>query len=422
MARTCSKCKHSNSSTSHYCVKCGEPLETINILSFKFTKRYEVIDETELNALRNERNRLQKQISESWGIKFENWINDHKNTILWTIVTVFASAIAGWMFTTYDFSQEVSEGIEIRKDRVSGKYGIYNKGSNMLVVPYEYDSIYHRKGINYQGDWNFFFTQKNGKFGVLDSTGRITVSCELDQVLGLYNGIGILFKEGKQGLMNAYGQLILPCNYKYVLWETTPKYSSIEHPGTYVGNILPVKADKNRGWELFDRNGKKIREQYYKEAIQTGHPQLIKIREIRNDNKSLFGIVDERGQIVVPCTYQCISVFGNERAWARKNYGGPWSLITSSGKRLLTLPKGYAPYAFSEGLAAVTKEGKLGYCNTSGTFVIPMNYEPIRNKDGGYLIYHFNNGKALVSFNGKTGYIDKDGTFTPKTGDVQARK
>ena len=418
MARTCSKCNYSNSDRSHYCVKCGAPLEKKWLFSNKVGygsdyRRYEVIAETEVESLRNERNRLRKQINDSWGIKGENWIKDNKEMIGWTIASFFAIVFAGWMFTKCDFSQKTSEVIEIRKDEDSGKYGIFNNESKTLVTPYEYDSISHRKGINYQGDWNFFFIYKNGKFGVADSTGRITINCELDAARGLYNGIDILFKEGKQGLMNAYGQQILPCEYQYVLWESESKYSSLEHPGTYVGNILPVKADKNGGWELYNRSGRIIRGQRYKAAIQTGDPKLIKVRENRNDYKVLYGIVDENGQVIIPCKYYSISVFGNDRAWAKQSYSDSWSLITSTGERLMTLSKGITPSAFHDGMAAVTEKGKIGYCDTSGKFVIPMNFECVRNNDGSYESYDFYNGKARVLYNGKTGYVDKIGTFTP---------
>lgn len=420
MEKKCNYCNYCNSETSHYCVRCGKPLEKKYIFSKEPDKKYNVIAETELISLRNERNsfrnerdRLRKQINESWGIKMENWIEDNKNAILWTIAAIFALIFIGWMLIKCDFSHEQVNVIEIRKDDTTGKYGIYNNESKTLVLPHEYDSISHRKGTNYQGDWNFFFIYKNGKFGVADSTGRITISCELDKARGFYNGIDILFKEDKQGLMNAYGQQIIPCEYQYVLWENEPKYSSLEHPGTYVGNILPVKADKNSGWELYNRSGRKIRGQHYKVAIQTGDPKLIKVRESRNDYKVLYGIVDENGQITIPCKYYSISVFGNDRAWVKQNYSDSWTLITSKGERLMTLSKGVTPSAFHDGMAAVSEKGKIGYCDTSGKFVIPMQYEQIRNSDGSYTSKDFYYGKAKVSYNGKPGSIDKTGKFTP---------
>ena len=306
------------------------------------------------------------------------------------------------------------EAIQVVKDNTTGKYGIFDNNSEVLVTPYEYDSISHRKGNDYQGIYrNYFYVYKNGKIGVADSTGKISITCELDATEGAYNGVIIMQKGDKKGLMDCYGHQIIPCEYQYVLWENRPNYNSLEYSRTYVGNIIPVKADKNSGWELYNRSGRKIRGQHYKAAIQTGDPRLIKVREIRTDYKILYGIVDESGQVVVPCKYYGISLFGNDRAWAKQNYSDSWSLITSTGERLMTLSKGITPSVFHDGMAAVTEKGKIGYCDTSGKFVIPMKYEQIRNSDGSYTSKDFYYGKARVSYNGKPGSIDKTGKFTP---------
>lgn len=476
MEKKCGNCGHKNRLTSSYCVQCGKLLpgmyEKDVVRKDSYVEKEEfnkVISEcnskdAQIKTLKDENNRLRQnqhtapvgsiivsneeyngllsdrktlqsyksngyapwgkrlitnseydRLNRSWYKKlddgFENWMDKY----WWTIILLFG-LVAAFIYLVKSCGNDNhknSHTIEVVKDEASGKYGIYNNESKTQMVAYEYDSISHRKGTNYQGDWNFFFIHKNGKFGVADSTGRITISCELDKARGLYNGIDILFKEEKQGLMNAYGQQIIPCEYQYVLWENEPKYSSLEHPGTYVGNILPVKADKNSGWELYNRSGRKIRGQHYKVAIQTGDPKLIKVRESRSDYKVLYGIVDESGQVVIPCNYYSISVFGNDRAWAKQNYSDSWALITSKGERLMTLSKGVTPSAFHDGMAAVTEKGKIGYCDTSGKFVIPMKYEQIRNSDGSYTSKDFYYGKARVSYNGKPGSIDKTGKFTP---------
>jgi hypothetical protein len=80
----------------------------------------------------------------------------------------------------------------------------------------------------------------------------------------------------------------------------------------------------------------------------------------------------------------------------------------------MTLSKGVTPSAFHDGMAAVIENGKIGYCDTSGKFVIPMKYGQIRKSDGSYVSYDFYNGKARVIYNGKVGYVDKIGTFTPE--------
>lgn len=416
MAKKCSnqKCLHVNSDSSHYCVKCGKPLEKLYSFSSSPDKRYEVIAKVELDSLKNERNRLRKQINESCTIKIEDWLKENIGIIFWSTIIFSAFVFGDWLFTKCDFKHN-KQIIEIKKDDISGKYGIFDNNLKAIVTPYEFDSINHRKGFDYQNVYrNYFYLFKNGKIGVADSTGKITINSCIDATEGAYNGVIILEKEERKGLMDVFGHQIIPCEYQYVLWKDTPKYRSFENPGSYVGNIIPVAANKNSDWELYNRNGKLIRNQRYKEAIQTGNPKLIKVREVRNDYKLLYGIVDENGQITVPCRYYSISVFGNNRAWVKEKYSDSWSLITSSGELLMTLAKNYIPSVFNDGMAAIQLNGKIGYCDINGNFVIPIKFEQIRNKDGSYISYDFRDGKAMVSYNGKPGYLDKKGVFTPK--------
>lgn len=372
-----------------------------------------------------------KKALEEWEMTFRDKVVERDvNHFTWDfygivfLVGLFVIFTGIGLFVFTDFlidkfsGTPTAETVKIVKDDASGKYGIYDNRGDSLAIPYEYDSISHRKGRDhYQGDWNFFYLYKNGQLGVADSLGRLTYSCDLglDSVLRACHGVLVVCNDGKQGLMDGYGHQILPIKYQYVLWENRHTYSTLEHPGTYVGNIIPAKPDRNRGWELYDRSGKKISSQQYKAAIQTGDPRLIKVSENRNDYKTYYGIVDETGQVVLPCIYHGISNFGNGRAWVRKSSNEPWTLITSKGERLATLSSAaYTPSEFSDSMAAVKNyDNTFGYCDMSGKLVIPMIYEQVRidgNKSYGNDFY---SGKARVSYKGKSGYIDKTGKFTP---------
>ena len=472
MAKKCNKCGHNNRLTYSYCVKCGKLLpgmyekEVVRKDSYvdkdEFTRiakeRNEfshqiaslqdevnklrqtqhttltgsrIITDKEYNDLLSDSKTLKSyryngyapwgkrlisdseyyRLNRSWYNRINDGVESWMDKYWWIILVVFGLVVVCIYLakSCENDAEKKIETIEIVKDRNTGKFGIYDNKANALVIPYEYDSISHRKGDDYQGVYrNYFYLYKNGKVGVADNTGKLSINCELDATEGAYNGVVILQKGEKQGLMDCYGHQIIPCEYQYVLWENKPKNFSLEHPGTYVGNIIPVKADKNGSWELFNRSGKKIREQHYKAAIQTGASKFIKVREIRNDYKLLYGFVDENGQIAIPCKYYNISIVGNDRAWARESYSDSWSLITTQGERLLTLPKDFTPSPFCDGLAAVFYKGKIGYYNVSGECtILPDKYEEIQNVKP-----YFHAGRARVSYNGQLGYIDKNGKFT----------
>lgn len=364
-----------------------------------------------------ERNRI-KNTADYHYVKHFTW-DFYLGTIWAAIITVIGSVyLYGWIFPYImddlfrkDASDEV---LQVLRDDTTGKFGIYDNKTKTLAVPYDYDSISHRKGNDYQGVYiNFFYLYKNGKIGVADSTGKISINCELDATEGAYNGVVILQKGEKQGLMDCYGHQIIPCEYQYVLWQSKPR-NTLETPGTYVGRIIPVKRDYNNRWELYNRDGRKIRGQQYKMVTQTGNPSLIKVVEDRRDYKFLYGIVDENGQIVIPCKYYNMSTFYNDRAWVKEKYNDSWSLIDTKGGCIITLAKDYTPRPFSEGLAAIQYKKKVGFCDTSGKIVIPMDYE-LTIKEKIYYDPSFHGGKANVSYNGVAGYIDKNGKFVAET-------
>ena len=66
---------------------------------------------------------------------------------------------------------------------------------------------------------------------------------------------------------------------------------------------------------------------------------------------------------------------------------------------------------FSEGLAAVCKDGKWGYINENGVTVIPFEYESVSDGDitGGNMAWSFRNGAAPAKKNGVYGIINKVG-------------
>ena len=477
MAKKCDKCGHNNRLTYSYCVKCGKLLpgmyekEVVRKDSYvdkdEFIKIAKERNEfsRQVASLQNEVNKLRQnqhtaptgsriitdkeyndllsdsktlktyrsngyapwgkrlisnseydRLSRNWikrlGDDFESWMDKY-----WWIILVFVGLVVACIYIVKSCgndAKKITESIEIVKDRNTGKFGIYDNKTNALVTPYEYDSISHRRGNDYQGVYrNYFYLYKNGKIGVADSTGKTSINCELDATEGAYNGVIILQKGDKQGLMDCYGHQIIPCEYQYVLWQRKPN-TTFECPGTYVGNIIPVKSGNNTGWELYDRSGHKIRGQHYEIVMQTGDPHTIKVRDkIRVTNASyyklLYGTVDESGHDIIPCKYYSMSRFSNDRAWVKEYYNDSWTLITPKGEKVMSLSKSYIPSVFSEGLAYISENKKIGFCDVNGKFVIPMNFEKANDS---YPTFY--GGKAKVIYNGRIGFVDKKGIFTPE--------
>jgi hypothetical protein len=93
--------------------------------------------------------------------------------------------------------------------------------------------------------------------------------------------------------------------------------------------------------------------------------------------------------------------------------------ILSSLSDLLS-PRSTVHYYFSEGLAAVVVDEKLGFIDKTGEMKIPPRFEPRRGRHGERFGSSFSEGLAPVSteminrFQGTYGYINKKGEFVIK--------
>lgn len=88
-----------------------------------------------------------------------------------------------------------------------------------------------------------------------------------------------------------------------------------------------------------------------------------------------------------------------EEGLAAVKKDGKWGYIDTTGQ--VVVPVQYDDIAsFREGLAKVKKDGKYGFVDKTGQVVIPLQYD---------YAWSFSEGLATVKKNGKIGYIDKTG-------------
>lgn len=421
MAKQCPKCNNNNIDAAHYCTECGAPLEKEGYSWRKTEKRYIVVPqsdykykEDELNRLKSENRSLKQQLENNLWFRFTKWWKNIDWEEFWGYFWIvfgcvcFVVLIVAGLFS--DCSDGEKEKIQIKKDDENGKFALYNNSEDKLLTQYIYDTIEHRKNdIS-----NFYYLCRNRLWGVADSNGVITIECTLDSAKGSFfqdDNLVITYSAGKQGLFNkSSGQVIIPCDNYRVLWYSVPGNSYPAQSrgiGTYVGNIIPVKPTSSQPWVLYNREGKRINNQSYKEVRQTGLPNLvIVVPEYGNE-----GLVNQNGETILSSYYYIYNFSEGitpNVAWALKKYQEPYTCIDEMGKPVFKLPKGYKPYGFSEGLAAIEYNGKIGFCDNTGRYVIPRQYG-FHNKYSPF----FNNGKAYVSYNGVYGTINKQGKFTP---------
>ena len=379
-------------------------------------KKYVIISQIEYDALKAEKSSLTRQVTARqrrvldlqapWyeklgggvGRMFKgiwSWISD------WWFELLFLPSLILLFFTISKCTGDDNPQLKIVQDKETAKYGLYNEKTGEYVIDCEYNKIELRKGK----DLHFYYIYCKDHLGIADRNGRITVSCVLDSTVDV-RSISLLrtFSNGKQGLVDYYGDVILPCKYDQVLAEEEDMKDL-----DYIGDIFPVKEAGKKDWTLLDREGKQITSTKYKYVRYVKeHPDLISVGQ----NSVLMGIMNMKEELLIPCRFFQFGEISDNRIWARELF--IWWLYAPDGTSYGSLKEEFdlpEPYAFSEGLMPIIRkeDKKIGYVDTLFKVTIPFDYEQVPDVSPA-----FRKGKATVSYNGQIGTIDKDGKFKTK--------
>lgn len=113
------------------------------------------------------------------------------------------------------------DGLYIRQNR-DGQYYL-QKGTFLELLPegYEYKPIgsYNSK----IGDVTYLFG-KNGKWGVKTLTGKTLLEPLYDKIYPRNNMFWMVENDGKVGMTTVFGELVVPCEYKTISFDTDVSY------------------------------------------------------------------------------------------------------------------------------------------------------------------------------------------------------
>lgn len=149
-------------------------------------------------------------------------------------------------------------------------------------------------------------TNKKGKVGFVDQSGKTVVKCQYDSALPFTNGISIVTKSGKQGMIDESGRTLIKPTYK----EIKP----------WGDNLYWLNNGKKQG--LADRNGKIVLKLNYthistpncygKAWISSGGKAKKNFEKTYMKGAKL-GIIDKTGKVLVTPKYAGLYEFSRER-------------------------------------------------------------------------------------------------------------
>ena len=231
----------------------------------------------------------------------------------------------------------------------------------------------------------FRVQNKNGLWGYMDAYGDIAIRCVYTYAGDFsYIGYACVSKDNEYYLINKSGQK----KFADVLRR------EINACGLLSNDIMPVKfGDK---YSFTDKDFNILFGEYeYAGSFNNG------VAPVKTGG--YWHIINEKGKYVSDQTYTNIFIddkgigFRNQRGYAKNENG--YFLINTQGQKVgnkvfedVTLFKENSP-------TAVKENGKWGYINAEGEYVINNQYEEARP---------FSNGLAAVKTNGLWGYITQD--------------
>ena len=261
--------------------------------------------------------------------------------------------------------------------RLGDKYGYVNVKNGKVVIPIKYDDV---------KEW------------IIYSLGKIEITdIEKPRKRRRRNYHIACVKVGdKWGAINLRDRVVIPMIYDEL---------------NIIQGTFPNPAKFNGKWGYISKNGKTIIDFEYDEAgkFKDG------LARVQKDGK--YGFITAKGEVVIPFEYDdCQESFYTQTGknhkervlpiWVKR--GDKYGFVNIEGKEIIKPIYEFAG-SFSElkddrTLAAVVKNGAVGFINENGKIMIPCMYD---DDFENYRNYGFSwNDCVNVMFGGKWGVID----------------
>lgn len=303
-----------------------------------------------------------------------------KRIVIPLIVSILILAIAGvgwylWKNQSEDYSLEGLSKVALQYDDVgdfhcgrayvflrdedcSGKIGYIDKRGNE-IVPCKYSTDY--------GDDNDFYDGVacvcDEKYGYIDVNGKEITPCVYDEAGRFSEGYAVATRDGRYYIIDKTGKEI-EINYRVDLMSNY-----------FSEGLLAVYGDDGIGFVNSD--GKLIIPCKYSTLSETG--VLFKDGLVSVYNGEKCGYIDKTGKVAIPYAYDDATPFSEGLAAVEKD--GKWFYINTEGKKVLDVS---SSFPFGDGLAVAVNGEKFYYIDKKGKTVIDNNYNSASTFINGY--------------------------------------
>ncbi len=300
---------------------------------------------------------------------------------------------------------------------LNNKWGFID-AKNQTIIPFTYDYAYNfSEGLA--------AVRLNNKIGFITTAHKLKIPFMYDEVKKFKEARCAVKLYNKWGFINEDGAQVVPF-----------KYSDVSYSG-FCGGLTGVEQfDKMAvinasGKELTAFKYKDVESSYFNTTLN-----IIKVGSIGASGEWVYGVVDNKGNEIIPLQYSEIKIYdynvivaelnGKEGILNYKNklmlpfeYSGIYmSKDESPNGTIYKLGKGDNAMVFSlnndkidiwkyeqvqkesEGLRAAVYKTKWGFFDATGAEAVTFKYDTVTGFLGGY---------AFVKLNKKVGYVNKSG-------------
>jgi hypothetical protein len=198
----------------------------------------------------------------------------------------------------------------------SNAYHCYDRFLNETGSSFSPNQVVHMGGNSCDDERKVFKVYRNGKWGVIDASGKIVIPLQFDEIWGYASGYGII--RNSQALLHfvdAEGKIV----------ESIKPFNE----ATMFGDLTAIHRDNE--WELIGADGKLLTDvAHFDEPIIGQQESWFSdgLGPVLIEGKC--GYLNAKGQIAIPATFEFAAPFRNGLALVWD--GSYWSFINTRGE------------------------------------------------------------------------------------------
>ncbi len=313
----------------------------------------------------------------------------------------------------YDHMHGWSDGmLRVGKDSVPGANSYYHalKGYLDSTGKEVHPCTLTRAGSFSEG---FAAVAYMGKYGFIDKKGNYLVTFTYDLASAFSCGRACVTKNGKYGYIDKNGREVIPLIYS--TWNVTLNYGQ-----SFRNNVVVVEMDKGKTHGILDTNGNAVVPCVYPGIWWENECGFYIVKDGKSNSSTkiyypggkLVSIWESRDYCYFPDGIHHFSIGA---------FDSLYCFITMDGDTLNNRlymkqnnPSFFTAFNFSEGLCAITENGRAGFINATGKTVIPCRYDNVTPMQDGLSFVKSYSLKYVedrrVEKTRPLGYIDRYGT------------